>query len=189
MTMNSFRACVVVLLLAAPVAFGSIVTVVDYSYEDSGGTGFASSGSQSSGTWATVNGNASSGWAGSEGEYVLETTENATCNWSCYVYVYASAEADEVDGYVNAYAFGSADTYTPFGDAEVPDAEAHVTSTGTDSEGPYSDSASGTDYFSGLYRRCRANHETAVSAVVDYGSDSTASAHGCVMATVNMSLN
>jgi hypothetical protein len=177
------------LLLVASVTFGSIVTDTDYSYDDSGGTGTTSPGSQSSGVWAIVNGNAPSGWAGCEGEYILETTENAWCNWSCYVYVYATVTADEVDGYVNANASASADTYTPHGYAEVPNASVQVTETDTETDGPFSDSESGTNYFSGLNRRCRANHETVVSAVVAPGSASTASAHGCVNASITMTLD
>ncbi len=189
MTMNRFCACVVMLLLVASVTFGSIATVKDYSYDDSGGTGTTSPGSQSSGAWAIVNGSSPSGWAGCEGEYVLETTEDDYCDWSCYVYVYVTVTAVEVDGYVNVNAYGSADTYTPHGRAQVDTVSVQVTETDTAWAGNVSDSASGTNEFTSPNRRCWAEHETVVSSVVEPGSDSTGSAHGCVNASITMTLN
>lgn len=187
MIRNWYSNCVIVLLALSTAAFGSIITQVDDWYDDSGGTGYAYGSSQGTSAWSQVNGYMPSGWAGGQGSYGLATTEGAWCDWAWNVYVYAYAEATKVDGYVEAYAYSSASASSPYSASDVPDAEAYVASSGWDAGGNESDSDSGSNWFA-AYEGCSASHTGVVAASVASGSKSTASAHACVTASVDLEL-
>lgn len=180
--------CIVALLVLPTAVFGSIIADIDDWYEDSGGTGYAYGNSRGTSAWSQVNGYMPSGWAGGQGDYRLITTESADCHWSAYVYVYAAVEAQAVEGYVGALAYASAWAGCQWGAARVPDADVKITEPGEATAGNVSDSNGGTHRFRAYFDGCGATHQGVVAAVVTPGSNSTASAHACVTATVSMVL-